>query len=349
MSTKFNVVEVERSCAEKYRKDLKLTDKITPDMIVKDGRVRLKVFQSVEQYNGIRSAIAWVYKVAWVEMPFAKELATYIIGISRHIAAAKQHLGLKLTKGKAVMKPQAYEMIAEHLFRSGEKRDIFNHLMFPLDWNLMKRSENCLNAKMIHIEFEGDHLKFIFEQEKGKQHDVHGPWHCLVLAFARYIFAFPECLQEGMPLFSGTYQYGRYSIRMHDPFSELNDDLYDLGINWEELGTHSARKGVGSMVANASTVGPPIVALCLRVRAGWKLGGVKDSVKQATQMSSAALLFLVECQVKTHSKTLGTRSRSRYYRQIMLCRSAYYYICQLFISVKDVRCVKEQRTCSLLC
>ena len=101
------------------------------------------------------------------------------------------------------------------------------------------------------------------------------------------------------------------------------------------------------MVANASTVGPPIVALCLR--AGWKLGGVKDSVKQATQMSSAALLFLVECQVKTHSKTLGTRSRSRYYRQIMLCRSAYYYICQLFISVKDVRCVKEQRTCSLLC
>ena len=188
---------------------------------------------------------------------------------------------------------------------------------------------------------------------------MHGPWHCfanrekphicLVLAFARYIFAFPECLQEGMPLFSCTNQYGRYSIRMHDLFSELNDDLYDLGINWEELGTHSARKGVGSMVANASTVGPPIVALCLRVRAGWKLGGVKDSVKQATQMSSAALLFLVECQVKTHSKTLGTRSRSRYYRQIMLCRSAYYYICQLFISVKDVRCVKEQRTCSLLC
>ena len=28
------------------------------------------------------------------------------------------------------------------------------------------------------------------------------------------------------------------------------------------------------MVANASTVGPPIVALCLRI--GWALGGVKD-------------------------------------------------------------------------
>ena len=57
-------------------------------------------------------------------------------------------------------------MIAEHLFKSGEKRDIFNHLMFVLDWNLMKRSENCLNVKMIHIEFEDDYLKFIFEKEK---------------------------------------------------------------------------------------------------------------------------------------------------------------------------------------
>ena len=48
----------------------------------------------------------------------------------------------------AVMKPEAYEMIAEHLFKSGAKRDIVNHVMFLLDWKLMKRSENCLNVKM---------------------------------------------------------------------------------------------------------------------------------------------------------------------------------------------------------
>jgi len=198
MTTKFNVAEVERSCAEKYLKALKLPEEITSDMVVEGGRVRLKVFQSVDQYNGMRSAIAWVYKVARVEMPFAQDFGTYIKGITRHVAAAKQHLGLKLMKGEAVMKPEAYELIAEHLFKSGEKRDIFNHLMLLLDWNLMKRSENCLNVKMIHIEFEKDYLKFIFEKEKGKQHgDMHGPWHCfanpekphicLVLAFARYI------------------------------------------------------------------------------------------------------------------------------------------------------------------
>jgi hypothetical protein len=285
MGTKYNVVEVQQSCAKAYLKALKLTDEFTPDMLLKDGKVRLKVFQSYEQYSGIRSAICYVYKVARVEMSFAEDLSIYLKGVNRHIAAAKQHLGLKLTTGKAVMPPKVYEHIAETLFRSGEKRDIFCHLMLLLDWNLMKRSENCVHAKMIHIEFENDYLKFTFEKEKGKQHgDMHGPWHCfanpkkphicLVLAFARYIFAFPECLQEGKELFPGTAVYGRYSSRMLQLFYELREDLASMGINYKELGTHSARKGVGSMVASGSTVGPPIVALCLR--AGWKLGGVKE-------------------------------------------------------------------------
>mmetsp|Transcript_17062 Transcript_17062/g.24132 ORF Transcript_17062/g.24132 Transcript_17062/m.24132 type:complete len:102 (+) Transcript_17062:507-812(+) len=52
MTTKFNVDVVERSCAEKYTKALKITNEITPDMVDEDGRVQLKVFQSVEQYNG---------------------------------------------------------------------------------------------------------------------------------------------------------------------------------------------------------------------------------------------------------------------------------------------------------
>jgi len=96
----------------------------------------------------------------------ARSWDLHIKGTTRHVAAAKQHLGLMLTKGKAVMKPEAYEMIAEDLFKSGAKCDIFNHGMLLLDWNLMKRSENCLNVKMIHIEFEEDYLKFVLEKEK---------------------------------------------------------------------------------------------------------------------------------------------------------------------------------------
>ena len=56
----------------------------------------------------------------------------------------------------------------------------------------------------------------------------------------------------------------------------VKSDLKDMIVGFEpgDLGTHSARKGVGTMVAAGCTVSPPIVSLCLR--AGWALGGVKD-------------------------------------------------------------------------
>ena len=148
-------------------------------MIVGKDKVRVKVYQSESQYSGIRNALAYVYTSARVPMPFRSELGIYLKGVGRYIAAAKQHLGLKLTEGKDEMKQEVSEMIAEHLFKSDKQEDILYHLIFLLDWNLMKRAENCMNAKMIHTQFKEDHLAFEFAKEKGKQHgDMHGPWHC---------------------------------------------------------------------------------------------------------------------------------------------------------------------------
>lgn len=111
MGTKFNYVEVDRSSAIAYLKELKLSTDISPEMEVDNDKVRLKVFQSYEQYSGIRSAVLWIYKLAKVTSPFQSDLASYLRGVSRHIQAAKQNLGLKLTKGKADMKPEAYEKV----------------------------------------------------------------------------------------------------------------------------------------------------------------------------------------------------------------------------------------------
>ena len=91
---------------------------------------------------------------------------------------------------------------------------------------------------------------------------------------ARYLFCFPDALQGDVPLFEGTNQYKRYSSRMLKLYSEKEAELSAMGLEPHSLGTHSARKGVGTMVAAGCTVGPPIVSLCLR--AGWTLGGVKD-------------------------------------------------------------------------
>ena len=48
-----------------------------------------------------------------------------------------------------------------------------------------------------------------------------------------------------------------------------------LGIPYEEISTHSYRKGSASNAASGSTHAPPIVAICLR--AGWKLSGVLNT------------------------------------------------------------------------
>ena len=51
--------------------------------------------------------------------------------------------------------------------------------------------------------------------------------------------------------------------------------LDDAGVPFEDIGTHSYRKGSATYTASGSTAAPPIIAICLR--AGWKLGGVLNT------------------------------------------------------------------------
>ena len=66
------------------------------------------------------------------------------------------------------------------------------HLFLILDWNLMKRSENCVNMKVAHIRFHEYALVFEFAKSKGMQggEDHVGPWH--VYANPLNLFNFPS-------------------------------------------------------------------------------------------------------------------------------------------------------------
>ena len=69
-------------------------------------------------------------------------------------------------------------------------------------------------------------------------------------------------------------------IAVFDPADQrrfaFRKKLDDLGIPYDEISTHSYRKGSASHAASGSTQGPPIIAVCLR--AGWKLGGVLNTL-----------------------------------------------------------------------
>jgi len=256
-----------------------------------NGKVRIQIYQQTSTASAIRSAIGWMYNLARVTAceEMKSDLSKLINGLKRNESAAKAFLGLKITTGKEPLTQEAFEFLAKKLFYSADKKDVFAHLFFVLDWCLMKRAENVDGAKINHISFKDDALVFEFAKSKGDQTgDPHGPWHvyanplkpwmCPVLSLARYLFCYPERMLTDMPLFEGTNQYARYStrfmqlIRQPDVVKDLKDMV--VGFEPEDLGTHSSRKGVATMVASGCTVGPPIVSLC--IRAGWSLGGVKD-------------------------------------------------------------------------
>ena len=150
----------------------------------------------------------------------------------------------------------------------------------------MKRAENCVDCKINHIHIRNDSLVFEFAKSKGHQNgEEHvGPWHvyanpeephlCLVLSLARYLFTYPQLLNENASLFQGKSQYNRYAKLFLQMISDNKAELQTLGVEEGDLGTHSCCKGVGTMVAAGCTVSPPIVSIC--VRAGWVMGGVKD-------------------------------------------------------------------------
>ena len=150
----------------------------------------------------------------------------------------------------------------------------------------MKRAENCVNAQVAHIQFCNDSLVFEFAKSKGHQDgEEHvGPWHvyanpeephiCPVLALARYLFMYPETFGGSRPLFEGTDEYNRYHKIFHEMVNDNLEELKEMGVEKGDLGTHSARKGVGTWVTAGCTVGPPIVSVCVRM--GWAMGGVKD-------------------------------------------------------------------------
>ncbi len=252
------------------------------------GEIEVAIRLEAGTYEGYRSAIAFLYREAGIPMPpsMNSQLSLYVKGSRRINLAAKQELGLKLVEGKTRMTKEAYEFIAKKFFESSDIKHIFAHVFFVLDWNLMKRAENCVNVKIAHIQFRNDSLVFEFAKSKGSQDgEEHlGPWHvyanpesphiCPVLALARYLCMYPETFTGSRSLFEGADEYNRYHKIFHEMIDKNLRELKSLGVEKGDLGTHSARKGVGTLVATGCTVSPPIVSICLRMR--WTMGGVKD-------------------------------------------------------------------------
>ena len=100
------------------------------------------------------------------------------------------------------------------------------------------------------------------------------PFISPLLAIAQYFLTFPETLKTNAAVFQGMSQYNHYLSAFQKFVAEHKVELQKLGVQHGDLGTHSCRKGVGTMVSAGCTISPPIISICIRY--GWVMGGVKD-------------------------------------------------------------------------
>lgn len=166
MQTCTNEVLVDRDNAEEYLKETgQDISAITDDMVTDSGQIMCSVYRSSLQYSGVRSAIAYLYKLARVLMPIEmqKELSTFFIMNEPYNPNSKRKLGLKMSHGRKRLCLKAYELLAKKLFISRKPEDVFAHLFLTLDWSLIKRAENCVSAKFFYLNLQN--LKVIRKEK----------------------------------------------------------------------------------------------------------------------------------------------------------------------------------------
>ena len=156
-------------------------------------------------YEQSQSALKHLFRMSKYAMQtnFFDNLKQFTKGIRRHVADKKVLEGDVTMVGKKKMGFNVYKKICEKFLQEGGEEYIFSHAFVTLEWNLMARSENVVNAHILHVHWDADCLVFRFVKSKGDQTgknrdqewhvyaNPHTPSVCPVLALGCYIFANP--------------------------------------------------------------------------------------------------------------------------------------------------------------
>jgi len=244
-------------------------------------------FLSKSTYEGMRSALMHLFRSCSVApaSDLCDRLTQLIGGMKRTVARQRQENGDRLETGKSPLSFSAYKFLCEKLLESDDVNALFGHCFLTLEWSLMSRADSVTKTHLHHIQWRDDCLIIYFAHTKTDQEglNMNEPWHiyanpldpavCPVLALGKYLFSHPELLLGDQVLFPGRFQYDRFMKLFKTLITTHKDDLIRLGVDADNLGSHSARKGSSTLCTTGCTVSPPYISICLR--AGWALPGVQ--------------------------------------------------------------------------
>lgn len=150
-----------------------------------------------------------------------------------------------------------YCIIAKHFYLV---RDLTSALYLILSWNLCCRTNNTENIKMSHIHWQNDSLKIDFAISKSNQDgerleyklifaNPENPVICPVLSLALSLVNSSKVYSESDRLFTSSNQADTFlkslTKAMESPDVQL--ELVRLGLKKTDIGSHSIRKGAGTV------------------------------------------------------------------------------------------------------
>ena len=123
----------------------------------------------------------------------------------------------------------------------------------------------------LHIYFANSKTDQQGAQSKFPRHVSSNPidWViCPFFALGMYLCQFNTAIESNSQLFPGHCQFKRFSNLLKKALRSPEDELLDLQICWEDIGTHFIRKGVATYVSSCPGA--------ISVPEGWSMGKAKD-------------------------------------------------------------------------
>tara|TARA_R110002050_G_scaffold178559_2_gene311784 strand:+ start:587 stop:2482 length:1896 start_codon:yes stop_codon:yes gene_type:complete len=211
-------------------------------------------------------------------------MSHYFTGVKKRCAIQKQNGERDMQEGKIYMPYGLYEELCKKFWGDG---DLFLLGYLILSWNLGCRTNNTEGIKMGHLSWMQDalHIQFGVTKKNNEGESPENrllmsnsdrPWMCPVLALGLLLCTLSNEKCSSDKLFSGGNQADRFTKGLAKALrsAEMEPYLVFHGLEKDDLGSHSIRKGAGTYLSNGSTAGPSYTSICIRM--SWSLGNTKE-------------------------------------------------------------------------
>lgn len=266
--------------------DLKrLTVELVGEFIVKRNQGRAtKMVKST--LRGWVSAIKDLFRSYSVHKPeeFEDRIEKFVTGYAKDVAI----LRTKNAIGKEALPFELLCKLSKRMLKDKQREYVFTRTFMLLQWNLMCRSNNMETMMVAHLQWADDHMLVYFRKQKNDQDGSRSqeprsvyanpvkPEICSILALGIYFLCYP-LTKDQEALFPGHSQATRFNSSLARLLrsSDFEGTLAQHGLEPEDLGSHSLRKGSSTFVTSGTTDCPSQMAVNLR--AGWTMNDVEKT------------------------------------------------------------------------